>query len=59
MANEHTYSDAADLRTTNILNREIWELLADMTDLRSVCRWVHENIPFCRGRSGCRQCGEK
>lgn len=44
MANEHTYSDAADLRTTNILNREIWELLADMTDLRSVCRWVQHPL---------------
>ena len=40
MANEHTYSDAADLRVAQILNREVLTLLADMTDLRSVCRFV-------------------
>ncbi len=38
MANEITYTgDAASLRSTEILNSSIWDLLYDGTDLRSIC----------------------
>ena len=38
MANEITYTGAAaSLRSAEILNSSIWDLLYDGTDLRSIC----------------------
>lgn len=44
MANENTYSDAADLRVTSLLNRVLLDLTFDPTQLRQRCTFIPNSL---------------